>query len=68
MKEELGDWILRTEEMSKYAIEHLVKMFEYYDQWGLAGNPNVLRWFLQRKPTSLEMFIERIMKEPRNLM
>ena len=70
-KEEIGDWRLRAERSSegtqskrdRYAIENLVKMFEYYDQWGLVGNPNVLRWLLRRKPTSVEAFIERTLKE-----
>ena len=44
----------------EYAIENLVKMFEYYDQWGLSGNPSVLRWLLSREPTSLEAFAGRI--------
>jgi NAD(P)H dehydrogenase (quinone) len=58
---EIRDWRLRAEHsgMSEYAVENLMKMFEYYDQWGLAGNPNVLRWLLQREPTSLEMFVRR---------
>jgi uncharacterized protein YbjT (DUF2867 family) len=65
-KEEIGDWRLRVEQntgMSNYALENLVKMFEYYDQWGLAGNPSVLRWLLNREPTSFEAFIERTAKE-----
>ena len=73
-REEISDWRLHVERssegaqskragMSEYVIEDLVKMFEYYDQWGLAGNPNVLRWLLRREPTSLESFIERTMKE-----
>lgn len=72
-KEEISDWRLRAERSERssraqskrdeYAIENLVKMFEYYDQWGLVGNPNVLRWVLKREPTSLEMFVERTMKE-----
>jgi len=37
-------------------------MFEYYDRWGLAGNPNVLRGLLKREPTSLDLFVERIKK------
>jgi len=50
--------------MSEYAIENLIRMFEYYDEWGLMGNPNALRWLLKREPTSLEMFIERmVMKQ-----
>jgi len=62
-KEEIGDWKLRTGGLSEYALENLVRMFEYYDQWGLAGNPNVLRWLLKREPTSLDSFVERTMKE-----
>ncbi len=62
-KEGIGDWRLRTTEMSKYSVENLVGMFEYYDQLGLAGNPNVLRWLLKREPTSLEKFVDRIVKE-----
>ena len=74
-KEEIRDWRLRTERssegaqskralwMSDYAFENLVRMFKYYNQWGLVGNPNVLRWLLQRKPISLESFIERLVKK-----
>lgn len=76
-KEEIRDWRLRAErserflraqskrapEMSDYAIENLIKMFEYYDQWGLMGNPNALRWLLKREPASFEIFIGRIVKE-----
>ena len=61
--EEIRVWRSRAEGLSAYALENLVRMFEYYDQWGLAGNPNVLRWLLKREPTSLEQFIERITKE-----
>jgi uncharacterized protein YbjT (DUF2867 family) len=61
VKQEIGDWRFRAEQnkMSEYAMENLVRMFEYYDRWGLAGNPNVLRWLLQREPTSFDTFIER---------
>lgn len=62
-KEEIGDWRLRAGALSEYAMESLVRMFEYYDQWGLAGNPNVLMWVLRRKPTSLESFVGRIVEE-----
>jgi len=64
-KEEIENWRLRAERssvMSEYAVESLVRMFEYYDQWGLVGNPNVLRWILKREPNSLEIFIDRIVK------
>jgi len=72
-KEEIEEWKshtsttlakdARSAQSEKYAIENLVKMFEYYDQWGLVGNPNVLRWILKREPSSLEAFAGRTMKE-----
>lgn len=62
-REELRDWRLRVAGMSEPALELLVKMFEYYDKWGLAGNPNVLRWLLKREPTSLQSFVERTKQE-----
>jgi uncharacterized protein YbjT (DUF2867 family) len=62
-KEEFSDWKLRAGSLSEQAVGALVKMFEYYDQWGLVGNPNVLRWILRHDPESLESFIERTLKE-----
>lgn len=62
-KEDIGGWRLRTTGMSEYAIENLVRMFEYYDQWGLTGNVNVLRWILKKEPTTLDMFFDRVAKE-----
>ncbi len=63
-REETGDWKRRSSAPpGDYAVESLIKMFEYYDQWGLAGNSNVLRGLLRRDPTSLEAFIERELAE-----
>ena len=63
--EELGisAWKIGAKGLSEYAIENLIKMFAYYDRWGLVGNPNVLKWVLRRNPTSLEGFSDRIVKE-----
>lgn len=61
-KVEITDWRSRVNGLSEYATENLIMMFEYYDQWGLMGNPNVLRWLLKREPTTLEQFIERTVK------
>lgn len=58
------DWKQHAGSLSGYAVDNLVRMFEYYDQWGLVGNPNVLRWTLKREPTSLEGFIARIATAP----
>jgi len=69
-KEEISDWRLRAERnlgMSGYAIENLIKMFEYYDKCGLVGNPNVLRWLLKHEPNSLESFVEKTVKEHDNI-
>jgi uncharacterized protein YbjT (DUF2867 family) len=62
-KEEIADWRSKVHGMSEHAVENLVRMFEYYDRWGLVGNPNVLKWLLNRGPTSLESFIDGIAKE-----
>ena len=62
-KEEIKDWRLRSKGISEYAVENLSRMFEYYNHWGLSGNPNVLRWLLRREATSLETFVERTLKE-----
>ena len=62
-KEEIIDWRLRAKGLSGFALENLGKMFEYYDQWGLVGNPNVLKWLLKREPTSMESFVEKVVKE-----
>ncbi len=62
-REDIGDWASRARGMNEYAIENLVKMFEYYDQWGLAGNLDTLRWLLKWEPASLEEFIDRIAQE-----
>jgi uncharacterized protein YbjT (DUF2867 family) len=66
-QEAIQDWKQRAKGLSEYALENLAKMFGYYDRWGLAGNPNVLKWLLQREPNSLDMFINRIVKEQRAL-
>ena len=57
--EDIDDWRFRASGTSDYALENLVRMFEYYDKWGLAGNPNVLRWILRREPSTFESFISR---------
>lgn len=46
----------RSRGLNEYTIETLVKMFRYYQQYGLWGNPQVLTWLLGRLPTSLVTF------------
>jgi uncharacterized protein YbjT (DUF2867 family) len=42
-----------------HASDTLLKMFRHYAAHGLAGNPNILRWLLQRDPTSLFDCVQR---------
>ena len=37
----------------------LARMFGYYAEVGLIGNPNTLRWLLGREPTTLAEFVRR---------
>lgn len=46
-----------------YQVETLLKMFRYYEQYGMCGNPNVLGWLLRRPPQTLMGFVERTMRE-----
>ena len=62
-KEAIKNWKLHAKGLSDYALENLIRMFEYYDKWGLAGNPNVLKWILGREPTTLEAFVGRIVEQ-----
>ncbi len=47
--------------MDARQIEVLINMFEYYDQYGLVGNPWVLEHILNRKPTTFKQFLARIL-------
>lgn len=40
-------------------VELLIKMFEYYDKFGLIGNSSVLEYLLGRKPATFKQFITR---------
>jgi uncharacterized protein YbjT (DUF2867 family) len=57
----LPEWVGQAREsgLNDYARQTLIKMFEYYDRYGLTGNPNVLAWLLKRQPTSFAEFIHR---------
>jgi uncharacterized protein YbjT (DUF2867 family) len=64
VRAEQSERLLRAQsQRDEYTVENLVKMFEYYDKWGLVGNPNVLNWLLGRQPTSFESFIRRVVRE-----
>lgn len=52
----------RKNGMDDRQIGILLKMFEYYDQYGLVGNSWVLEQLLERKATTFKQFITRIQK------
>ncbi len=58
-KIEIETWKQSAKGLSDYALENLVRMFEYYDKFGLVGNSNMLKWILKREPNSLETFIKQ---------
>jgi uncharacterized protein YbjT (DUF2867 family) len=49
----------RASGMERYPLNALSRMFRYYDQYGLKGNPRVLEWLLERQPTTFRQFVER---------
>ena len=53
----------RASGLGDYQVETLVKMFDYYERYGLWGNPNVLSWLLGRPPTTFTACVERIAHE-----
>jgi len=57
----LEEWETRARRsgMGEYAVVTLLKMFRYYDRYGLWGNPNVLTGLLRRAPVRFEEFVLR---------
>jgi len=53
----------RTSGLGDYQVEALLKMFRYYERYGLWGSANVLRWLLRREPTRFAAFVQRMVVE-----
>lgn len=49
--------------LGNYQVETLIKMFYYYQRYGLCGNPQVLCLLLLRPPSTFEQFIENIVHQ-----
>jgi NAD(P)H dehydrogenase (quinone) len=60
-QESADAWAARARDagMGDYQRDTLLRMFRYYEQHGLVGNPNALTWLLGREPASLASVIER---------
>jgi len=58
------DWEInaRAAGLPDYAVKTLIKMFQYYDEYGFVGNGNQLSWLLEREPNSFEQFIRNEFK------
>lgn len=56
-----GAWAAKAAEAgtSAFQIDVLVKMFEYYEKYGLIGNPWVLTTLLDRPPVNFATFVSR---------
>jgi predicted RecB family nuclease len=50
---------VRAAGLADYAVETLLKMFNYYEDYDFIGNGMVLSWLLEREPTSFEDFVKR---------
>ena len=60
-EQSVEDWRKQAEAsgLDHYQVDTLARMFRYYDEYGLTGNSNVLRWLLGRPPTSFASFARR---------
>lgn len=54
---------MRSAGMDEYSVDTLLKMFNYYENYGLCGCPQVLTSLLGRSPHSFADFIERVILE-----
>lgn len=53
----------RTSGMGDYQVRTLVKMFDYYEKYGLSGDSHVLSWLLNRPATGLDAFVKRVVED-----
>ena len=52
----------RQNGMDEFAVRTLIKMFEYYEQYGMWGNSHTLKSILNRSPVGLSEFIDRLIQ------
>jgi uncharacterized protein YbjT (DUF2867 family) len=50
---------VRSAGLGEFQLATLIKMFQFYERYGLQGSPRVLRWLLGRAPTSIGQFAVR---------
>ncbi len=61
-QQSLSEWeaTAKASGMQEYARKVLVKMFDYYDNFGLPGNSSILKFLLGEEPTTFKQFLARI--------
>jgi NAD(P)H dehydrogenase (quinone) len=61
----IGAWEqkARTSGMGEYQVNTLVKMFDYYEKYGLSGDSHVLSWLLNRTPTSFDACVKHVVED-----
>ncbi len=61
----LSEWEkgARASGMSDFSRETLMKMFTYYENYGLTGSSAVLAWLLSRQPATFRQFVHRMVSE-----
>lgn len=69
VEESREEWASRMKEsgMPVQQIELLLKMFSYYNHYGLVGNSSTLGHLLQRKPATFSDFLQRISASGENI-
>jgi uncharacterized protein YbjT (DUF2867 family) len=53
----------RSAGMSDYALDTLLAMFRFYEQYGFWGNSHGLGWLIGRSPATFAQFLERTRRE-----
>lgn len=62
VRQSLDEWRSSAKGLPKYGRDVLIKMFEYYDQHGFAGNSTTLTTLLGRTPTTFSQYLRRELK------
>lgn len=60
---EIWETGMRSQHLPDYAVDTLLKMFLYYEEFEFLGNCNQLTWLLGRKPNNFSNFIESTIQQ-----
>jgi uncharacterized protein YbjT (DUF2867 family) len=57
----IPDLLARIPHQQGYVGDFLIRLFTYYERYGIRANPNVLTWLLGRPPTTLAQYVDRML-------